>query len=275
MVKSFEALGYKTDLQFMLDHEILVRTWPVRMLPNSPMNSPEYKRRYGLVVDERELVMATSSFTSDARAAMLRLRMVDVVCERLGLLRHLMRWMQWDHGVEATELMGHLLRIVDQTPERAPALSWVLRMFDLVPTVAVGWSQLFSEVEGILIDEFGVEYLDRLFGQLMPNDIVLVGAKTGMGKTELLTAIAAANAGYVNVMTGPGEALLVPPGDAEALARKVSSLLGDGTRHAALSDWGRAHAQQFDVASMAPAFEAVYSAALARHRSKLEGSGSR
>lgn len=41
---------------------------------------------------------------------------------------------------------------------------------------------------------FGVEYLDRLFGRLMPNDIVLVGSKTGVGKTELLTAVAAANA---------------------------------------------------------------------------------
>lgn len=41
---------------------------------------------------------------------------------------------------------------------------------------------------------FGVDYLDRLFGSLMPNDIVLVGSKTGIGKTELLTGIAATNA---------------------------------------------------------------------------------
>ncbi|MFT3671383.1 glycosyltransferase family 4 protein [Aestuariivirga sp.] len=107
----------------------------------------------------------------------------------------------------------------------------------------------------------------------------LYGESFGIVLAEALASgtpvIAAANAGYVNVLTGPGEALLVPPGDAEALARRISSLLGDGTLHAALSDWGRAHAGQFDVAAMAPAFEAVYSAALASRRSKLEGSGSR
>jgi hypothetical protein len=41
---------------------------------------------------------------------------------------------------------------------------------------------------------YGVEFLDRLFGGIFPNDNVLVGAKTGAGKTELLTTIAAANA---------------------------------------------------------------------------------
>ncbi len=87
--------------------------------------------------------------------------------------------------------------------------------------------------------------------------------------------IGAANAGYVNVLTGPGAALLVPPGDAGALARKISSLLGDGELHAALQAWGRDHARQFDVALAAPAFAKVYASALRDGCSKADGVGSR
>lgn len=87
--------------------------------------------------------------------------------------------------------------------------------------------------------------------------------------------IGAANAGYVNVLTGPGEELLVPPGDAQALARKVSALLGDAEGRSALQAWGRDHARQFDVATAAPAFEEVYASALRRGRSKADGSGNR
>ena len=41
---------------------------------------------------------------------------------------------------------------------------------------------------------FGVEYLDRALGGIFPRDLVLVGADTGIGKTELVTGIARANA---------------------------------------------------------------------------------
>ncbi|MBL8790321.1 MAG: glycosyltransferase family 4 protein [Rhizobiales bacterium] len=85
--------------------------------------------------------------------------------------------------------------------------------------------------------------------------------------------IGAANAGYVHVLTGPGRALLVPPGDADALAREALVLLGDDEVRFALAGWGRAHARQFDVATAAPAFEKVYAEALARGRSKSDAVG--
>jgi len=41
---------------------------------------------------------------------------------------------------------------------------------------------------------FGVGYLDTALGGIFPNDLVLIGAKTGVGKTQLATCIAMANA---------------------------------------------------------------------------------
>jgi replicative DNA helicase len=42
--------------------------------------------------------------------------------------------------------------------------------------------------------KFGVTYLDEATGGIGPNDIVLIGAKTGVGKTQLATNIAGYNA---------------------------------------------------------------------------------
>jgi replicative DNA helicase len=41
---------------------------------------------------------------------------------------------------------------------------------------------------------FGVSYLDEAMGGIIPNDIVLIGAKTGVGKTQIAATIAAHNA---------------------------------------------------------------------------------
>jgi hypothetical protein len=42
---------------------------------------------------------------------------------------------------------------------------------------------------------FGVPFLDRALGGIMKNDLIILGAKTGAGKTELSNIIATANAG--------------------------------------------------------------------------------
>lgn len=107
----------------------------------------------------------------------------------------------------------------------------------------------------------------------------LYGESFGIVLAEALASgtpvIGADNAGYRTVLTGPGAALLVPAGDAAALARRIADLLADAPARAALGDWGRAHARQFDVGIRIGDVEAFYADAITRHaRSKGEGRGS-
>lgn len=76
--------------------------------------------------------------------------------------------------------------------------------------------------------------------------------------------VAAANSGYSTVLTGPGLALLVPPGDAGALAQRIASLTADAGRLRALRGWGREHAMGFSVEAAGPGFLRVYESALRR-----------
>lgn len=76
--------------------------------------------------------------------------------------------------------------------------------------------------------------------------------------------VAAANSGYSTVLTGPGAELLVPPGDAGALADRILSLSGDGQKIQALRTWGLNHAMGFSVEAAGPKFVDIYEKALRR-----------
>jgi hypothetical protein len=165
---------YRRDLQFNLDHEILARTWPVQLLPNAPMNAPEYRARHRIRSDEHGIVLATATFSDADRDRMYRLRRADVTFEVFGLLRHVLRWVQWDHGIEATTVMDRLLDVVEATPLRFPHLTWVLSYFDLFPTAPGGWPAFYAEVRELLVDDLaipedsGLDTVIRLNEFLMP-----------------------------------------------------------------------------------------------------------
>lgn len=88
------------------------------------------------------------------------------------------------------------------------------------------------------------------------------GESFGLVLVEAMAAgtpvVAAANPGYAGVLTGPGRAALVPPGDAGELARRVVELLADPARREALRSWGHDHARRFDVAAVVPDLLEIY-----------------
>lgn len=107
----------------------------------------------------------------------------------------------------------------------------------------------------------------------------LYGESFGIVLVEALASgtpiVAASNRGYASVMTGQGLKLLVPPGDALALAKKILDLLADEDCRRELGRWGREHARQFDISEVSPQIEGVYRAAIMNYdRSNPQGAGS-
>jgi radical SAM superfamily enzyme YgiQ (UPF0313 family) len=148
--------SYRRDLQFLIDHDIAARTWITQLLPNSPMNDPEYRERFQLKADSRGLIVSSSTFDRHERAAMLRLRHSYTALEHFGVARHLLRFLQWDHGIEASEVLRVAAEVTHRDPTAYPLLSFVQRSFDVVTTTPFGWTSFLDELRRFVIDELGV-----------------------------------------------------------------------------------------------------------------------
>ena len=121
--------------------------------------------------------------------------------------------------------------------------------------------------------EAQLEFLSQATLAVSP---ALYGESFGIVLAEALASgtpvIGADNTGYRTVLTGKGSSLLVPAGDASALARRIAELLANPAERQALSTWGRMHARQFDVADRISDFEDFYASAITRHAQRLGAS---
>jgi phosphatidylinositol alpha-mannosyltransferase len=75
--------------------------------------------------------------------------------------------------------------------------------------------------------------------------------------------------GYRTVSRQDREALLVPPGDADALRAALRALLDDPARREALVAAGRARADEFSMTHLAERFLPLYERAMAAPRAQV------
>jgi len=144
--------SFKADLQHCFDREVTPRTMEIIMLPNSPMNDPAYRAEHELVVDEHGVIVGASSYTRADYERMKRLRLVYRAFDHFGLLRHVLRVLQWDHGLPAIELMDEIDLAVDEDPHRFPLVSFICRAFDLYTIPPVAWEPFYREVVDLLTE---------------------------------------------------------------------------------------------------------------------------
>jgi radical SAM superfamily enzyme YgiQ (UPF0313 family) len=112
----------KGDLQFMFDRKVCVRIFETLVMPNAPMNDPDYKREFGLEVSPEGFVLSSNSFTQKEYRAMIELSIVYKLMANpgLGLLRYLLYFMQLDHKVDALDFILRWLHVAKTEPETYP-----------------------------------------------------------------------------------------------------------------------------------------------------------
>ncbi len=101
--------SFSDDLQSCVDRDVRTAAYPTVLLPNSPMNDPEYRREHGIVAQPGEELHETTSYSRDEFAQMLRLRNAFYVFENFGTLRQVATYVRAELGLREVDFYARLL----------------------------------------------------------------------------------------------------------------------------------------------------------------------
>jgi hypothetical protein len=90
-----------------------------------------------------------------------------------AVLRYVLRYLQWDHGIAATDLVHALVHAVQADPARHPAITWLLRHFHQERMALGGWGLLYAEIGRLAADRFGVAMDSGFATALQVNELLL------------------------------------------------------------------------------------------------------
>jgi hypothetical protein len=109
--------AFKGDLAYHFDLPVEIFVHRTVMLPNSPMADPKYQREHAIVLDEQKRVIATATMsTADIETAEIICRVFQGV-HRFGILRYILRWLQWEKGFVPLQVIHDLIADVDAQAE--------------------------------------------------------------------------------------------------------------------------------------------------------------
>ena len=148
--------SFKRDLQRYFDKDVSIKAYRTQLLPNSPMADPDYLRRHGIQVDGDNFLVSTSSYDAADLSAMLALWSAFDIADGHALLRYVLRFLQWEHGIRATDFVHDLVLALQEAPSRYPALAWANRHFQSDRHMLGGWHPFYREVGRFTADRYGV-----------------------------------------------------------------------------------------------------------------------
>ena len=163
----------KNDLQHYIDADVPVKAYPTQLLPNSPMADPEYMRKYKIETNADGYLKSSYSYTEADLEQMKLLYKVFTMCDGYGLLRYVIRFLQWEYNISAIDFIHDLMVRLQTTPEPYPRLTFAMRFFETDKCVPSGWSEFYAELKRYIIDNYNVADDSALETVLMINQAAM------------------------------------------------------------------------------------------------------
>lgn len=148
--------GFNKDLQKYIDMDVSIKAYPTQLLPNSPMADPEYIEKYQIKTDKNDFLIASFSYTEQDLKWMKAMYHMYTIADGYGLLRYVIRYMQWEHEVPAVEFMSDLLKYVNQNPGQYQHITWAIRFFISDKTMPGGWHDFYQEIKDYIKEQYAV-----------------------------------------------------------------------------------------------------------------------
>ncbi len=146
---------FKSDLQHCVDSDVTARVFGTMVLPNSPMNDPEYRELHQIRTDSYDQVVATTSFGPEDREQMVRFRDVFRWADHFGVLRHVMRWEAHRSGRRELDVLWEIAQVAPGRPDTYPLLAFMVRSGRRYMVEPMSWHAFYEEVGRFLVEELG------------------------------------------------------------------------------------------------------------------------
>lgn len=101
--------SFKEDLRYYFFQDINVRVFNTVLLVNSPMAEPSYREQYRIETDPSGSVIATSTLTRHELKRSEFIARLFRCAHDYGMLRYLLSYLWWDHGVDPIDLLDRLI----------------------------------------------------------------------------------------------------------------------------------------------------------------------
>lgn len=165
--------SFKRDLQYYFDDDINVKAYRTQLLPNSPMADPDYMREYEIRTDDEALLISTSSYTQRDLQEMLWIWTSFDLADGYGLLRYVLRYLQWEHGIQASDFVHRLSKYCLDHLAEYPAVTWALRHFLHERYLPGGWHPFYHEIATFSERAFGVQRDSAFDTVLRLNELMM------------------------------------------------------------------------------------------------------
>lgn len=165
--------AFDRDLQRYFDVDVSAKAYPTQLLPNSPMADPDYMEKYQIKVDDEDFIISCHSFNEQDLADMKAIFNVFMIADGYSVLRYVLRYLQWEHGIKALDFMHTLLDCVRRDPARYPYSSWTTRYFVADKFMPGGWKNFYDEIARIAREEYGVERNSAFDTVLLVNELAM------------------------------------------------------------------------------------------------------
>jgi len=148
----------RSDLQFCFDNRISVTCYPVYVLPNTPMAEEDYRQQYRIEVDRDGFIVSTSTFNRSDREEMNRLVIAFQLFVSFGVLKHVLWYLQLDHGLEATRVIHDLSHLLVPGATAHGAIAALLRKLEKsgIPLPDGSWQPFYDDTRDVIHDRYGI-----------------------------------------------------------------------------------------------------------------------
>jgi radical SAM superfamily enzyme YgiQ (UPF0313 family) len=228
--------SWKDDLQFVFQRQEEAQIFPTRMLPNSPMADPAYVAEHRLRIDDSDTIVESATFTEAEWREMGRLTCAYLIHQNWAILRYLLMYLQWDHGLRAADVIHAHTEAIAAHPEAYPEATALLGALLVVPPAQLcgasvatfarfhsgGWRPLLEELAAFVEATYAVPRLQAFDAVLQAQEAVLPRAGAPTGRTITLGHDVAAYVrdGCAAMLRGDAPARRLEAYDAGTLAIK-------------------------------------------------------